>query len=294
MITLIIIIGFIFVGPVLGVLLTMSFYSGDLVQDIESATPKAGLVTALFVMQSTATLVGLILIPLIYITKVEHKSLRPLFPAQENLGSILIVVAAIGLIFPVAMSPLAEWNMNLTFPDFMSGFEDWAKLEEERLAKLTGLLTNIDSVGKLFAALLVIGLLPAIGEELVFRGMIQQELWRGSHKIHFAIWTSAFIFSAIHMQFYGFIPRLLLGALFGYLYYWSGNLLIPIFSHFFNNGFAVVMVYLHRTSVTSIDVENGEAVPLKYVLPCIVLTIALLYYARKHYLTPGYSGKTSL
>ena len=64
--------------------------------------------------------------------------------------------------------------------------------------------------------LLVIALLPAIGEELVFRGILQRELWRGTLNIHVAIWVSAAIFSAIHMQFYGFVPRLLLGALFGY------------------------------------------------------------------------------
>ena len=150
-----------------------------------------------------------------------------------------MIVAGIGLIFPVAMSPLSEWNANLSFPDFMSGFERWAKEEEDRLAKITSLITAIDSVPELLLGILVIALLPAIGEELVFRGMIQQELWRGSRNIHLAIWTSAFIFSAIHVQFFGFIPRLLLGALFGYLYYWSGNLLIPMFSHFFNNAFAV-------------------------------------------------------
>ena len=99
--------------------------------------------------------------------------------------------------------------MNIKFPEFMSGFEQWAIQEEERLAKLTAAITDFKSTGELLLGIFVIALLPAIGEELVFRGMIQRELWRGTLNIHLAIWISAAIFSAIHMQFYGFIPRLL-------------------------------------------------------------------------------------
>ena len=165
----------------------------------------------------------------------------------------------------------------------MSGFENWAIQEEERLAKLTEAITDFKSVGEMLIGILVIALLPAIGEELVFRGMIQRELWRGTRNIHLAIWVSATIFSAIHMQFYGFIPRLLLGALFGYLYYWSGNLLIPMFSHFFNNAFAVVLVYLNHMKITDINMEGGEAAPLHYVTTGLIVTIGLLYYIWKHY-----------
>jgi membrane protease YdiL (CAAX protease family) len=131
--------------------------------------------------------------------------------------------------------------------------------------------------------ILVVALLPAIGEELVFRGMIQRELWRGTRNIHVAIWVSATVFSAIHMQFYGFVPRLCLGALFGYLYYWSDNLLIPIFSHFFNNAFAVVMVYLNHLDITDVNIEDGEAAPFHYVIVSLVLSLGLLYYIWKYY-----------
>jgi len=283
-IVLMVMLGFVIVGPLLGLQLSMAFYDGDLMQDIGNVSGTPQLATAILVMQATATLIGLIIFPLIQITRLERKSLRPFFPDQEKLGLMLLIVAGIGLIFPVAMSPLSEWNANLSFPDFMEGFERWAKLEEERLAKITSLITAIDSVSELILGILVIALLPAIGEELVFRGMIQQELWRGSRNIHLAIWTSAFIFSAIHVQFFGFVPRLLLGALFGYLYYWSGNLLIPMFSHFFNNAFAVVMLYLYHTGSITLNVEEEEAAPIKYVVPCIILSITLLYYTRQHYL----------
>jgi membrane protease YdiL (CAAX protease family) len=283
-IVLMVTLGFVIVGPLLGLQLAMAFYEGDLMKDIGNVSGTPQLATAILIMQATATLVGLIILPLIQITRLEGKQLQSFFPNQEKLGLMLLIVAGIGLIFPIAMSPLSEWNANLSFPDFMSGFERWAKEEEERLAKITSLITEIDSVPELIVGIFVIGLLPAIGEELVFRGMIQQELWRGSRNIHLAIWTSAFIFSAIHVQFFGFVPRLLLGALFGYLYYWSGNLLIPMFSHFFNNTFAVVMLYLYHTGSITLNVEEEESAPIKYVIPCVILSITLLYYTRQHYL----------
>jgi membrane protease YdiL (CAAX protease family) len=175
--------------------------------------------------------------------------------------------------------------MNMKFPDFLKDFESWARQEEDRLKKLTVAMTHFESMADLLIGLVVIALLPAIGEELVFRGMIQNEFFRGTRNIHFAIWTSAIIFSAIHLQFYGFIPRVLLGALFGYLYYWSANLLIPMFAHFFNNAFGVVMIYLNQKKIIDFDVEDNTAAPLQYVLLNVLLTVGLLYYIWKHYNT---------
>jgi len=296
-ITLSIILGFVIVGPILGLAASSALYEGDLLKDLEnSAAGKPGFIEAILLMQGIVTFVGLIFFPIIHITQLEHKRLRPFFPTQPQTLLILIVVAGIGLTFPISLSPLAEWNMNLKFPEFMSGFENWALQEEERLAKLTEVITDFKSLGDMFIGVLVIALLPAVGEELVFRGMIQRELWRGTLNIHLAIWVSAAIFSAIHIQFYGFVPRLLLGALFGYLYYWSGNLLIPMFSHFFNNAFAILMVYLNHVKITDINIENGEAAPFHYVIGALIVTLGLLYYIWRHYreslLTPEDSNNS--
>ncbi|MDH4090931.1 MAG: CPBP family intramembrane metalloprotease [Cyclobacteriaceae bacterium] len=282
-ITLNVILGFVIVGPLLGFAVASSFYGGDLLGDLEKTTGQPGLVGAILLMQAIVTFIGLILFPIIHITQLEHKPLKPFFPSNSQTLLMLLLVAGVGLTFPISISPLAEWNLNFKFPEFMSGFENWAMHEEERLGKLTALITDFKSAGDMLIGVLVIALLPAIGEELVFRGMIQRELWRGTQNIHLAIWVSSAIFSAIHMQFYGFVPRLLLGALFGYLYYWSGSLMIPMFSHFFNNAFAVVMVYLNHMEITSINIEDGEAMPWPYVITCFILTAGLLYYIWRHY-----------
>ena len=74
--------------------------------------------------------------------------------------------------------------------------------------------------------------------------------------IHIAIWITAFIFSAVHMQFYGFVPRMLLGALFGYMFVWTGSLWVPVLMHFVNNGIAVVVNYLIDNQGLASDSKN--------------------------------------
>jgi len=110
--------------------------------------------------------------------------------------------------------------------------------------------------------------------------MLQPQLQRATNNIHVAIWISAFLFSSLHMQFFGFVPRLFLGALFGYLYYWSGNLIVPMVAHFINNGFSVIMLYLHQLGKIDIDVESTKAVPWSAVISGTILTFALLVYLR--------------
>ena len=138
-----------------------------------------------------------------------------------------------------------------------------------------------NSTGEFLFAFLIIAILPGIGEELVFRGLLQPQLHRATGNAHIAIWISAILFSAIHMQFFGFVPRVLLGALFGYLYLWSGNLIIPMFAHFMNNGFSVLMLYLHQLGIVDIDIETTEAAPWPAVIGFSIITFGLMVYLKK-------------
>jgi membrane protease YdiL (CAAX protease family) len=153
--------------------------------------------------------------------------------------------------------------------------------KEDVAAELTTYLTRFDSFGLFAFAFIVIAVLPGIGEELVFRGMLQPELQRATGNIHAAIWISAIMFSAIHLQFFGFIPRVLLGVLFGYLYYWSGNIAIPMLAHFVNNGFSVLMLYLHQRGIVSFNVESVESAHPLMVVLFTLITFALLLYLKK-------------
>jgi hypothetical protein len=278
------VLGFFLIGPLIGLEITSNFfYEGNLLKDLQNPEAHAGLGKALLLVQGIGAFIGLIVFPIIHITAIEHKSLLPFFPSQRMILLILVLVAFLGLSFSISIAPLIEWNNAWEFPEPLKGFEQWAREKEDYAQKLTEIMTNSLSLPDLFVGLIVIAFIPAIGEELVFRGMLQNEIFRASRNIHTAIWTSAIIFSAIHFQLYGFIPRMLLGALFGYLYYWSGNLLLPIFAHFFNNAFGVIGIYLSNNDIVDINMEEDPSFPIQVVMINVIVTVGLLYYIRKHY-----------
>lgn len=270
-------------GPWVGYELSSLFYEGDLKAEILKEHPDPNAFLPVLIMLGTATLVGLILSPLFYVRVIEKKPLSPFFKNETDWLKVLALIIPLGICFYIAISPIVEWNMNFHFSGAAEEFGTWAREMEDQLLGLTQLITKFDSPGEFAFGLVVIALLPGIGEELVFRGLIQNEFKRASNNIHIAIWTSAFLFSAIHMQFFGFVPRLLLGALFGYLYHWSGNLFIPMIAHFFHNGFTVTMIYLYNQGATEINIDSEESAPLFLVAICGVITFALLYFFRKHY-----------
>ncbi len=172
-------------------------------------------------------------------------------PGKEfTLYAIVIMLIAIPFI-----NLLSQLNQQISFPAFMSSIEVEMKAAELQIAELTEKMLYVKSLDALAFNILLIAILPALGEELFFRGIIQKILSE-RRNVHLAIWVSAFVFSAIHMQFYGFFPRLLLGAFLGYLLFWSGNLWLPIIAHFTNNAVAVVFYYLKFNDVQVFDFEN--------------------------------------
>ena len=283
-ILLVVLIGFLFVGPGVGLGIASLFYEGDLLAAIQHGTADRSIFLPLMITQGFASLIGLIIGPLMFLWFIEGKKLSPFFRRENDVTKIFAIIPVLGICFYIAISPITEWNMNFQFPELLNDFGDWARAQEDKMMEMTKMLTSFDSTTELIIGLIVIAVIPGIGEELVFRGLIQNELHRSSRNIHIAIWASAFLFSAIHMQFFGFIPRLLLGAFFGYLYYWSGNLLIPMVAHFFHNGFTLVMIHLYNQGSSNIDMDSEETAPLYLVALCAGVTFVLLYYFRKHYL----------
>lgn len=276
--------GFLLIGQAIGLAVASLFYEGDLVSALLS-NPDYSIYIPLMITQGIASFVGLILFPLLHIRFLEQKPLKPFFTLQEPWFALLPLIIIIGIGFQVALTPVIEWNMNFQFPEFMKSFGAWAREREDALMELTKVLTNFQSQRDLIIGFVVIAVIPGIGEELVFRGLIQNELKRSTGNAHVAIWVAAFLFSAIHTQFFGFLPRVLLGALFGYLYHWSGNLLIPMFAHFFHNGFTLIMLYLYQQGITELDMDSEEAAPWPWVITGLITTFVLLLYFRKLYAT---------
>jgi membrane protease YdiL (CAAX protease family) len=282
-ILLVLMFGFLAIGPGLGLAIASLFYEGNLLVELQKSPPDASIFLPLMITQGITSLVGLIIIPVLYLKFNERKSMVPFFHRENDVTKVFTIIPLLGICFLIAISPITEWNMTFQFPEIMKEFGSWAREQEDKLTEMTELLTGFNSTGQFILGLVVIAVIPGIGEELVFRGLIQRELWRGTKNVHVAIWVSAFLFSAIHLQFFGFVPRLLLGALFGYLYYWSGNLLIPMVAHFFHNGFTLTMIYLYQQGSVGINIDSEESAPPFLVAFCGVATFALLYFFRKHY-----------
>ena len=169
-------------------------------------------------------------------------------------GAIVLMIVAMP-----GINLIADWNSKLVLPDCMSGIEQWMRAQEDAAAALTERFLSGTSVGTLLINIALMALLPACAEELTFRGVIQGMIIKSGEsrvKSHVAVWVTAILFSAIHVQFYGFVPRMLLGALFGYMLVWTGSLWVPIVMHFVNNAVTVVtywLVYRAGISPESID-----------------------------------------
>lgn len=160
--------------------------------------------------------------------------------------TIIILIASIPLI-----NALVKWNENMNLPQVFDSIESWMRQKEEFNAQLTKLFINVDSWREYFINIFLIAAMAAIGEELFFRGLLLRQIKDITHNWHIAIWISAIAFSAIHMQFYGFFPRLLLGALFGYMVLWSGSLWPSMIAHFINNGIGVTFAFLETKGFSS-------------------------------------------
>jgi uncharacterized protein len=113
----------------------------------------------------------------------------------------------------------------------------------------------------LLANLTIIALLPALGEELIFRGVVQRQLLRRLSDPLIALTLTAAIFSFIHFQFEGFLPRMALGGILGWLYWRTGNFWLPVIAHGFNNGIQVLAQYLYSRQMSSVNLENNVSVP---------------------------------
>jgi membrane protease YdiL (CAAX protease family) len=157
------------------------------------------------------------------------------------------------------------------------------KAREEEAQQLTDAFLVTDRVGGFLFNLLMIAVVAAIGEELIFRGILVRLFKEWTNNVHVAVFLPALIFSALHLQFYGFLPRLVLGIFLGYLFVWTGSLRVPIIIHFLNNAFAVVLAFLDSRGILQIDVEQvGSSGNPWVILISLLLSLAVLINVFMH------------
>lgn len=224
-------------------------------------------------------------------------SVRParLLRADGGFPLMQALLAVAGLIVSMpAMNALVAWNESLQLPQSMAALEESLKITEDKAKEMVELMVGGNSPGDLIAGVLLIGILAGLSEELFFRGTMQrifatlgasgQSGEPSPAAAHAAIWATAFLFSAIHMQFYGFLPRLLLGAYFGYCLWWSRSLWIPVTVHALNNTIVVVSSWLEKRGAIHVDLNTaGSDNPVAITISLLLLTgiVVLLYRMRR-------------
>jgi membrane protease YdiL (CAAX protease family) len=227
--------------------------------------------------------ISLLVIPSIIILKLmkpESETKLPGFMIPQPKEVILVVILAFCL-FPIT-SFTGQINSAMHLPDWLSGVEQWMIRQEDKSDNLIESLIEAKTFPVMILNLFLIAVLPAVGEELIFRGVFQKIFYNLFRSGHLAIWFSAFLFSTLHFQFFGFIPRLILGLVFGYLFFWSGNLWVPVISHFVNNAFPVLVSYIqdhgHLNTQTDFPLWQQAIITL---LSIAVSLVILNYFRNK-------------
>jgi membrane protease YdiL (CAAX protease family) len=212
------------------------------------------------------------LLPAVIWTMIYYKK-QWLTYLQAHFNTRWLYVIA-GIAFLMVAYPLvaksSEWNQAFNLPSWMNDMEN-------QTADLLKKILTMNTIGALVVNLIVIAIIPGIGEELIFRGIIQKELQSYLKNPYLAIVCAATIFSALHLQFAGFLPRFMLGMILGLIYYWTGNLWISIAVHTFNNGLQVMLTYMDPTMA---DQDLESAVPVKWyaLAGSLILTFLIGYW----------------
>lgn len=232
--------------------------------------------------------IGLFIVPALLVAIMFGSSIKKYLKLDKRIILSSTVLAALIIL---TSSPFISYvgilNGEMQLPQWLESAENWMRQTEDQASMLTDLFVKADSLWVLLYNIFLIALIPAIGEEFLFRGVIQRIFHEWTKNKHVAIWITAFLFSALHLQFYGFIPRALLGAMFGYLFIWSENLWLPVIAHFVNNALAVIAYYFYEAGTLKSDPETLGAnmenawIAAIFSLIAVISLMAYFYHSEK-------------
>jgi membrane protease YdiL (CAAX protease family) len=223
--------------------------------------------------------IGLFLIPAVIIALLIRKSNESFLKLDRSPAAIklLLVVFLAFLVIPV-LNYTGILNSRMVLPDALSGIQQWMRTKEDLASRLTGLLITSSGALTLTLNIFILAIVPAFCEEFLFRGLLQQILNRLLRSSNAAIWVTAIIFSSIHFQFFGFLPRLILGLVFGYLFYWTGNLWYPIIAHFVNNLIPVMISYFSGWRSVNVQMSDNGKLIGGFPFVAIIFSGLILFY----------------
>ncbi len=209
----------------------------------------------------------------------EYLKINKIINLKVLIYSVLLIITIQPLI-----SFTGYYNRMITLPESFTALEQAMQAMEDTAAALLENLLADRSVHIIIFNVFIIAVVAGITEEFFFRGSLQQLVKKVCHNRHLAVWITAFIFSFIHFQFYGFIPRMLLGALLGYIFLWSGNLWIPVIVHILNNAMSVTIYYKFHGTPAYDQLESfGTGSTVWATIASVIVSGILFYLLSREY-----------
>jgi uncharacterized protein len=235
-------------------------------------------VTAL-ATQGVFMLISFVVFPVLllqYVFKVEFSALwHPKSNFSKQLTHLVLAITLIVLIYPLSLK-CKEWVTQAAENNFFGAFgQHLLGLEKEQEVMIESML-NVHDLKGYFILLFVIAILPAFGEELVFRGILQNIFIKMKLPSIAAITLTAFLFSALHFSLTDFLARLFLGFVLGYAYHQTKNFWIPVGLHFLNNAISILYYLALQQQKTAFDIEQKGAIPIVGVVIGSVGFVAFL------------------
>lgn len=271
----------------LGILFAAIFVDGNIFDRIQEMTLLQSC-SDLSLMKyfQMMTQIGFFILPALLFGFLVNKSIASFFRLQSFPPLSILLL---GIIIILLANPFNDWliyqNNLISLPDSLSALETWMRDAEQKATEMTNIFLDMHHFSDYLINIFMIGILAAIGEELLLRGIFQPMMIKAAKNAHIGIWIAAFVFSFIHLQFYGFFARLFMGAILGYLFYYSNNLWLPIIIHFVNNSAAVSYVYFTNTPLYSLNQQQieGETPSITYALLSLIIVIVGIFFLRIYY-----------
>lgn len=229
--------------------------------------------------------IGLFIIPSLILGKLFSGSATGYLNLNQapKVNQLILIVLVMIFSIPV-INLIAGLNSMIKLPQSMSDAQHYIDQASKTYEKITESFMKVSSIQGLMLNILIIAVIPAIGEEFLFRGVLQRIFSNWTRNPHMGIIISGFIFSAFHFEFYGFFPRWILGIMFGYFLLWSGTIWLPILAHFINNCLAVVTFYLISNGVLNekmADIGSTSDILPFTLIASIFMGIAIYYLYKK-------------
>ena len=262
---------FVLTGTIIASVLTLVFSSFS--ADPELITRSPALLRIIQFISATC----MFLLPAIALAWLCSKNPQAYLSVREMPSSKTVILLFFSILaFAPVITLTTLLNEQMSLPAFMEPIENWMREQEAAMEEFVNFLLDEKGISALLGNLIVIALTAAITEEFFFRGALQRIVGKWTQNHHVIIWTVAFTFSAIHLQFYGFIPRVLLGAYFGYLLYWSKNIWIPVLAHFIHNAIAVIAE--SNEKLKDNEFISGEIQDAHLMGYSVVAVVALIFF----------------